>query len=325
MIKLQYRCDGFGQNYGSLFQGTHTLRLEWNDLVWAAISVGKLGYDDLMGYGYFSLDEIRFRVYLVYSHLMQHGSQVCKSPLYESLDSTEKGAASYFIGMAVSKVIGLHLLRIPWLVHLEKIKVLCNIGTQGKSRPDLLGLNPQGRWVVFEAKGRSQGFSRYALDQAKTQTGHILHVSGSAPVLRVATESYFTPYLSVYVADPDKPNDEGIDLKINEAQFLLSYYSTLRELMQISSRVEIVQNQHYSFVDQESAGISIGMNRDVISRLEYGGLQRGDFSGVSWDIEDISRTDQRTTKVYPDGIAVSLDNKRWSPDVMSLDPPKRSA
>lgn len=321
MIKLRYRCDGFAPSYGSLFQGTHTFNLEWNDLVWAAVSVGKLGYDDLMGYGYYSLDEIRFRTYLVYSHLMQHDNRICKSPLYESLDSTEKGAASYFIGMAVSKVIGLYLFNIPWLVHLEKIKLLYSIGTQGKSRPDLLGLDPSGKWIVFEAKGRSQGFSRYAIDQAKAQTGKILHISGSVPILRVATESYFTPYLNVYIADPEKSNNEAIKIEINEMQFFNSYYSTLSELMQMSPREETVQNQQCLFVDYESAGISIGMTQYVINRLKYNELQRGDLIRIS--TEKFSRTDKRTTKVYPDGIAVSLDNKRWSSDVMSLHPPER--
>jgi hypothetical protein len=158
MIKLRYRCDGFAQSYGSLLQGTHTFNLEWNDLVWAAISVGKLGYDDLMGYGYFSLDEIRFRAYLIYSHLMQYNNRICKSPLYESLDSTEKGAASYFVGMAVSKIVGLYLFNIPWLVHFEKIKALYNVGTQGKSRPDLLGLDPHGGWPFLKRKDVAKRF-----------------------------------------------------------------------------------------------------------------------------------------------------------------------
>jgi hypothetical protein len=224
--------------------------------------------------------------------------------------------------MAVSKIVGLYLFNIPWLVHFEKIKALYNVGTQGKSRPDLLGLDPHGGWIVFEAKGRSQAFSRYALDQAKAQIGRILHISGLIPTLRVATESYFTPYLNVYIVDPEETNDEAIDIEINEAQFLISYYSTLRELMQVSSREEIIQNRKYLFVDYEAAGMSIGMTQDVISHLNYNELQKDNLTGIITEI--ISRTDQSTAKVYPDGIAVSLDNKRWSSDVMSLDPPRRS-
>lgn len=323
MIGIHYQCEGFDPKYGNLLQGGHPLSLEWNDLVWAAVSVGKLGYDDLMGHGLFSLDEMRFRSYLIYSHLMQDGGRVCKSPLYESLDSTEKGAASYFIGMAVSKLIGAFLLNVPWLVHLEKINALYAIGIQGKSRPDLLGLNPQGQWIVFEAKGRTHGFSQDALDKAKDQTGQIRHISGLAPALRIATESFFNPYLSAYVADPEEFGDRITDLKIDETRFFFGYYSTLRNLSQFATRTETFDNHRYAFIDNESAGISIGLNERVLDRLQYGEIRRNDFGGIPSNIRELNQKDERSTKYYPDGIAVSLDDKRWAPEIMSIEPSKR--
>ena len=285
MIALRYRCDGFDANYGNQFEGSHNFHLEWNDLIWAAISVGKLGYDDLMGYGAFSLDEIRFRTYLIYSHLMQDGNRICKSPLYESLDSTEKGAASYFLGMAVSRIVGAFLLNIPWLVHLEKIKALYNVVILGKSRPDLLGLNSQGQWIVFEAKGRSQGYSQYALDKAKDQTRHITSISGLAPILRVATESFFDPFLSVRVADPKNQRNREINVQINEAQFLSSYYLTFENIMRFSPQTRIVGSQRYSFVNYESAGISVGINQHVLDRLQHGEIRRDDFKNFPKNVD----------------------------------------
>ncbi|MBA7591480.1 hypothetical protein ES708_33638 [subsurface metagenome] len=165
-------------------------------------------------------------------------------------------------------------------------------------------------------------FSQYALDRAKDQTGRIRYISGSVPILRVATESFFSPYLNICVADPKEINDEATDLKINETQFLSSYYSTFRSLMQLSPRVDLVHNQRYFFAYDESAGISLGMNQHLLSRLEYGEIRRSDLSDIPWSME-VSRMDKRSTKYYPDGIAVSLDDRRWSPDLMSLDPSKR--
>ena len=108
-----------------------------------------------MAYGKFSLDEARFRHHLIYANLMEQSGCIHKSNLYESLDPTEKGAISYFIGMSVLKLVIEALLGIPWLVHFSKLKVMHNIIINGKSTPDLLGLNNQGQWIICEAKGRT--------------------------------------------------------------------------------------------------------------------------------------------------------------------------
>mgnify|MGYP000223932875 CR=1 FL=1 len=323
MIRIRYWCEGFDPKYGDLFQGSHDLGIEWNDLVWAAVSVGKLGYDDLMGYGLFSIDEVRFRTYLIYSHLMQDGDRVSKSPLYESLDSTEKGAASYFIGMAISKLIGMFLLGIPWLVHLEKIKALYNIDVKGKSRPDLLGMNPHGKWLVFEAKGRTHGFSQDALARAKSQISQIRHISGQRPTLRVATESFFNPYLSVIISDPNGFSDNLIDMEIDETQFFLSYYSALRNVQQFVGRIQTIGEHHYAFVDVETVGISIGLDRRLLDHLQRGRINRKDIADIQTDMNKLYREDNRSTKCYSDGLAVSLDDRRWASGIMSLEPSKR--
>jgi hypothetical protein len=318
MIRLRYTCEGFPTHTMGLLRGTNNITFGWIDLLWAAVSVGKLGYADLLGYGHFSIDEILFRCYLVDSHLMQYGDRIYKSPLYESLDPTEKGAASYFIGMAISKLIGLYLFNVPHLVHFEKIKTLYKVNNQGQSRPDLVGIDTIGNWVIFEAKGRSRGFSRYALNQAKLQTGTIFKISGMTPTLKVATESYFMPYLSVYVADPEIPNNEIINVEINETQLLQSYYSTLREAIRPSPREEFIQNRLYLFRDFESLGISIGMMQILIQQFDSNEMNRSILETVR--TVTIDRIDQSITRVYADGTAVSLDYERWSSDNMSLDP-----
>jgi hypothetical protein len=287
------------------------------------VSVGKLGYDDLMAHGQFSLDEISFRSYLVYSHLMQTGSRVHKSTLYESLDSTEKGAASYFIGMAASKLVGMFLLRTPWLVHLQKLNAFLKIGLQGKSRPDLLGLNSQGEWVVFEAKGRTYGFSQHAVDRAKAQTKQIRQVSGQMPALRVATESYFSPSLSIWVVEPEGLDEDAIDLNLDQTQFYYTYYSTLTRVSPFSSRHELFNNHRYKFIDHERAGVSIGINQNILDRLGHGEFTQASIRDVPSDTNQLIRQDGRSTRYYPDGIAVALDEKRWGTEIMSVEPSNR--
>ena len=80
MIIIDYSAQDFSPQY-TLLQGANQLNIEWNDVIWAALSVGKLGLDDLIAHGQFSVDEMRFRYYLIYSHLMQEGDKIIKSPL----------------------------------------------------------------------------------------------------------------------------------------------------------------------------------------------------------------------------------------------------
>jgi len=322
VIRIGYSCERFDPSYSKL-QGKNQLEIDWIDLVWAAVTVGKLGFDDLLGYGQYSRDEVRFRYYLIRSHLMQSANKVIKSSLYRSLDSTEKGSASYFIGMAVSKIFGNSLLDVPWLVHLEKIKVLYKIELKGKSRPDLLGQNSKGQWIVFEAKGRSDGFSQSALDKAKEQAKQVKKVSGVKPFLKVAVESYFNTTLSAHIADPTESDDDGFDLEINETQFYMSYYSTISHLFQSDFRRQTVANTPYEFIMDESIGISIGIRRTILDALEGGHINREIVQDAYSYQPEPSQDAEEITKYYPDGIAIKLDKRRWGPDTMSREPSHR--
>jgi len=322
MIRIPYSCQGFRPAHGNHLQGTHSLSIHWHDLVWAAVSVGKLSYDDLMAHGRFSLDEVRYRSHLIYAHLLQSGYQVYRSPLYDTLDSTEKGAASYFIGMAASKLVAGSLFSVPWLVHLEKINAFRNIGLVGKSRPDLIGLTSHGEWAIFEAKGRTHGFSQHVLNKAKSQTRQVRHIAGWAPVLRVATESYFQPHLGIHLADPESFDEDAIDLKLDEAQLLATYYLTFRNLTGFLSRRESFNDHPYAFVDDEWVGLSIGINLNIFERFEREPTHKS-LVDMPYSFEEVKTEDTRSTKFYPDGIAVTLDEQRWGTDIMSLEPSQR--
>lgn len=88
---------------------------------------------------------------------------------------------------------------------------------------------------------------------------------------------------------------------------------------QFSSRQEIVDYQHFDFIDNEDMGISVGISRLILESLERGKLTQELASSIPSDIHK-SRQDVRgTTKYYPDGIAITLDEKRWGPETMSVE------
>ena len=191
MPSISYNASNFGRHYGSALKGHHNLPVSWRDIIWASISVGKLDLADIFGHHIFSFREQAMKYYLVYANLKQCSTAICKTSLYDSLDATEKGFTSYFIGMMCAKLVGAFLLRTPWLVHLKKLKRYHNLGLVGRRQPDLVGQDTRGGWVVVEAKGRTNSFSQAALNKAKQQTRSLRNISGQFPSLRVATESYF--------------------------------------------------------------------------------------------------------------------------------------
>jgi hypothetical protein len=87
--------------------------------------------------------------------LTQWGGYVARSDAFKDLDPLEKAAVTYFLGLAVAKLLAARLLSVPWLVHLDRVVHTLGIRLSGRSRPDLIGYGHSRGWIVVEAKGRS--------------------------------------------------------------------------------------------------------------------------------------------------------------------------
>lgn len=322
MPRILYHAYHFGRHWGPNLQGSHSLNISWFDIVWAAITVGKLGYQDIFAHSQFSVNELRFRTHLLYANLMNDGGEIRRSSLYDSLDSTEKSAISYFLGMMIAKLMGLFLLNTPWLVHIEKLNRIYDLGLVGRSRPDLLGKDRRGNWVVVEAKGRTNGFSQQALDNAKSQTRKLRHISGMLPNLRVATEACFDNGLQVHISDPENYDEYAIDIEIKEEKFLFAYYEPFRDLYDLSLRSETIKDEYYLFSDYEVIGLSIGLSKRLYEYTSKPDIKVKNIGALLHKEPIEIPEEKRRTVLYPDGIAISLDSK-WSEDMMSLRPEKR--
>lgn len=158
MPVVPYTARSFATHSGPALTGQHDLHMSWNEIVWAAMTVGKPGVAYLLAHGWHSVADLVVRSHMIYANLGQDRSYVEKSSLYAELDPTEKSGVSYFMGMVAAKVLGARFLRTPWPFHLSMIKALGGkVSLQGNSQPDLIGLRSDGRWIVAEAKGRTWG------------------------------------------------------------------------------------------------------------------------------------------------------------------------
>ena len=320
---IPYTASNFPRSMSTSLHGTHSLSVSWNDLIWSAISVGKRGIDDMLAHGSYSIDEILFRNYILWANLWEESDLIYRSPVYDDLDPTEKGSISYFLGMAIAKLFASSLLFAPWMVHLDRLVDRHTVGLIGRSRPDLVGQDSSGRWILVEGKGRSGGYSKLALDQAKAQVRQVLHIDGVSPYLRVGAEMCFEDHLTMYLDDPESPFQDSVDLEIGSGSLREIYYKRFLPLLSVRTRTQILEDRKYATVDYDSIGVSVGVWEDIEKLV----TSEAPMLASELDLEQprVAKgedTDLWIYQIYPDGIAVGID-ERWSDDSMKLMPLER--
>jgi hypothetical protein len=306
---IPYEAVGFGPLISAGY-----LSVTWPELVLAAVSYGKSSSFHPLKYPGHSRAEKKYRTYLLYTCLRQKGQHLFKSGLYSEMDQTEKGAASYFLGMVLTKLFAERLLDTPLLWHVSTASQAVSF-IPGKSRPDLIGCSSKlNDWVVAEAKGRSDGFDSAALSKAKTQSQMITTINGQVPKFRFGSESYFSPHLCVKLEDPPSEKDAGpVEFKINQA--VSEYYSNFGMLKERGSK-EVINGINYLTTYDEDLGVTIGLPENFTLPTSEVGLlasQSAQFNDFhSTEFEYIGR----------DKYFIRLDS-RWMEAQMSMEPQTR--
>ncbi|CAO4132614.1 hypothetical protein [Methylorubrum extorquens] len=231
--RLRIPYESFGFTPGTLLFESG-LPVTWNDIVWAALTIGRPSVHHVFEHGTSSLYEAMFRIGLVRMALEQsgpHATRLRRTRAFKDLDPTEKGAVSYFLGMAFCKVFASARLRTPWLLHLDAFKGRIALSSLGRSRPDLIGQQTTtGNWLVFETKGRAGKPSSADRTKAKAQAQRVTSISGSTPALRVGTFAYFrNDALHFLWIDPPAAGGKGVEIpEIGDAWRY--YYEPVRSL-----------------------------------------------------------------------------------------------
>ncbi len=318
MPRIRCHASNFSPRYGPTLSGAHDLSVTWSELVWAAITVGKPGLTYLFSHGIHSFSDMIVRSHTVYANLRQTNSHFEKSALYENLDPTEKGAASYFLGMMATKIVCSRLLDTPHVFHLSMLKTLGGTAVLNtKSQPDLIGRDHAGNWVVAEAKGRTNGYSAGAMSKAKLQTRQLRKINGTYPSLRVGIQAYFSPQLNFAVSDPDEFDEGAEDIEFDLRVALHDYYSYVLGSSPVARVPRLVLGREYLFRTIEETGVSIGVDAATLKRLEQE-VELKDSQSYELP-QAVAGDDGQGTVAFLDGLAVSLD-QRWSENRMRQDP-----
>lgn len=211
-LRLPYTNEAFPP--GVLPNGSSELTVTWDEILWAALTIGRPSVHHVFTHGATSFHEGMFRLSLVRMALEQYGptaTRLRRTSAYKNLDPTEKGAISYFLGMTFCKVFSSRLLSTPWLLHLDIFKSTIPTAVLGRSRPDLFGQQiGTGNWLSFETKGRASKPSSADRAKAKAQATRLVSINGRPCTLHVGSFAFFVNDALHFhwidpASDPQKP------------------------------------------------------------------------------------------------------------------------
>ena len=218
-----------------------------------------------------------YRALMLYANLIQVGRSVQASPAFIGLDPSEKGAVSYFFGLTMAKLFSERLLNVPWLMHLDVYETYLRPRLVAKKRPDLVGKDNSGRWVIVEAKGRSNSLGpnvmNNVMNKAKQQTRELRTIRGCRPYLRAAFACYFSRrQLKAEIQDPDDLSENGPDLRIEDAAFLSDYYRPIIDIFSNSDakRLTFQDGRLFRVVEFRGIDMQIGLNEQLMVPAKSG-------------------------------------------------------
>ena len=298
ILKIPYKSEHFPSRY---CVGSGVLTTSWNELLWAALTIGRPSTSYVFQQGEASLYEALFRCSIIRMAVEQSVSgRLRRTSAFAALDPTEKGSVSYFLGMTVCKLFAAKLLNTPWLLHLDVFRKSLNPWLLGRSRPDLVGMDDSGRWHAFESKGRSATPSANDKQKAKDQGRRLIAVDGTQCSLHVGSFAYFkSDILHFYWQDPEPEKPEPIRLPSPGGEWRYYYEPALS--LAVETEATAISEV------RDRAGVSVKIHPELREML----------SGGLWDeANERSRGLReffRAEGFQPDGLKVTADESWQRP------------
>lgn len=344
MVTIPYVAENFPVRIGTpLFQGNHTLATDWAEIIRSAVTVGRASWADVFPHAQYSIYEATYRILICAANLKQDGSgALLKTGAYNQLDPSEKGAISYFLGLTMAKLFSERLLKVRWLMHLDKYPNLGSILRKGKKRPDFVGLDAAGNWIVVEAKGRTGPASKALMSDAKEQCRNLRSIQSQYPSLRMATAVCFKGAAAqVLLEDPEDFDEDAEVLDLSRWQLITDYYRPIVDLLDGWGAPSIAEGESTYIANPfPDFGVTVGLDKrvyDVLKKTEWDPSEdlvpclpkAASVLGRSEDDQRSNVTEQPSSaprnpmlSVGLDGVLVQL-GPEWSPQAMMREPKER--
>lgn len=234
MADVTVTCRNFPVAYAAT-NGVRTRDVSGRAVLRAVVTVGAQRFMDIFSLGWRGLLH-RFGMGLsAFSFLEQSPAGLCLSDRYRFLDGSEKGAATYWHGMALAKIIADAELGVRWLAHVDQMRASGALTTAAgtNERGDLVGRDIGNAWHVVEAKGRSNSYPGSLVTKAKGQSARVTSINGQPPATTSACiTSLFTQPISVLLDDPPAGDEgNGEHWRIADDDFFRQYYRGIIEYL----------------------------------------------------------------------------------------------
>jgi len=234
MAYVNVTCSNFPVAYAAT-NGEYTRDVSRRAVLRAVVTVGAQQSLDVFSLRWRGLLH-RFGIGLsAFSFLEWSPAGLCLSDNYRSLDGSEKGAATYWYGMVLAKIIADTELKIRWLAHVDQMwkSGALTIAYGSNQRGDLVGRDTNNDWHVVEAKGRSNSYPASLVTKAKGQSARVTLINGQAPATTSACiVSLFKQPISVLLDDPPASNEGNCEhWRIGEDDFFKQYYRGIIEYL----------------------------------------------------------------------------------------------
>jgi hypothetical protein len=238
-------------------------------LLRSMVTVGYKNEADCLGYGWRSIGWHISTCFLAVATTATRNGNLVVSKLFHSLDASEKNTVSYRLGMGLTKFAAETKLKVPWLLHLDKLFNAGALTLQAGTleRGDLAGQDTNGAWHVLESTGRSSPPSSKLLTKAKNQVSRVLSINGQPPATRSASivHLYRDP-IRTEMVDPEERQDKEIKIEVAEKEYFPAYYALLLQLLDLSDAVRLTVARNIFTVspfDFGGAGFGIGLAETV--------------------------------------------------------------
>lgn len=269
-LRIQYETRGFPHG-APVSNGRHALDTSWDEILWAAVTVGRPSRQYVFRHGEASAYEALFRWSVVRMALEQRGARgrrLHRTSAAKSLDPTEKGAVSYFLGMTFAKLFAARMLGVPWLLHLDVFADQLGAVLRERSRPDLVGEDGAGNWIAIECKGRSARPDTETWRKAKRQATRIRSIDGSKPIYHIATFTYFKQDTLTFEWEDPEPNESEpapIELEFPAHAWRDYYRPVLAILRATEGAFERIREGRRATI--EEADLEVGVWPPVLAAL----------------------------------------------------------
>lgn len=295
--------------------------------------------------------EFAWRTALVGANLRQQRRAGPAQPLrqtsqYRSLDPSEKGAVSFFLGQVSAKHFAEHLLGAPVFARVDAAMQMAGLRLTGR-RPDFYGWGPAVGTFAVEAKGRSGIRNNHTMQQAKRQAQLLPPVLGGGGHAALAHMAYFgRREWKAWLMDPPPQRRQGPGPSLESV--LVAYYQPLEQLLaeRGEGEVEVVDGRQYDMAELPEADVRLGLRQDLRAAFAQPGLAdegRGAklrlvLAGLGGSAE-VGVVEQGTARLAraarlaeeetaerrsegADGVLLQA-GASWDPEPMALEPERR--